>query len=242
MHKYRQFHFWHRTIGVFSALIVIILVVSGVMLNHTEDFKLDETYLTSPMLLKFYDIGAKSEPHGFLTDGIWVTQVGEHIYFDKTEVVESVESLSGVVRHNGMIVIGYDGQLLLMTDEGEVIERLGGGEGVPAGMRRLGIADEFLIIRGAHGDYQVNLDELQWHEEDELHAEWAERQTLPADLKKELLLIYQGTGLNLERVVLDFHSGRILGDWGIYLLDVMGLLMLILALSGVWMWWKVRNR
>ncbi len=242
MHKYRQFHFWHRTVGVICALMIIILVISGIMLNHTDSLDLDETYIQTPWLLDYYDIGPKQEPFGFKVNQHWFSQVGEHIYFNDIEIVESVKQLVGAVEHDDMLVVGYDGQLTLLTKGGEVIERLGGVDGVPAGMRKMGVQDNYLIIEGAHGDYQVNLTELKWHEEDELHATWAESSRLPEQLKKTLLLRYQGTGLKLERVVLDFHSGRILGNWGIYLLDVLGVMMLLLALSGVWMWWKVRNR
>jgi uncharacterized iron-regulated membrane protein len=38
-------------------------------------------------------------------------------------------------------------------------------------------------------------------------------------------------------VLLDLHSGRIVGGWGIYLVDIIALLFIIIAITGIWMWW-----
>jgi len=59
-------------------------------------------------------------------------------------------------------------------------------------------------------------------------------------LREQLLRLYRGKGLPLERVIIDIHSGRILGQAGVLLVDFMALLFLSLAMSGVWMWYKYR--
>jgi len=51
---------------------------------------------------------------------------------------------------------------------------------------------------------------------------------------------YRGKGLPGERVILDIHSGRILGYVGVLLVDFMAILFLLLAMSGIWMWYKYR--
>ena len=47
---------WHRRIGLLGLLLVIILAVTGILLNHTEKFKLDETYINNAWLLNWYGI------------------------------------------------------------------------------------------------------------------------------------------------------------------------------------------
>ena len=49
---------------------------------------------------------------------------------------------------------------------------------------------------------------------------------------------YRGSGLSLERVILDLHSGRIVGQWGVYVVDGAALLFLALVITGLWMWMK----
>ena len=36
---------WHKKIGVYTALFVIFLAISGIALNHTEKLKLNTTYI-----------------------------------------------------------------------------------------------------------------------------------------------------------------------------------------------------
>jgi uncharacterized iron-regulated membrane protein len=45
---------------------------------------------------------------------------------------------------------------------------------------------------------------------------------------------YRRGGLPLERVILDLHSGRIVGDWGVYVVDGAALLFLALVITGMW--------
>ena len=40
--------------------------------------------------------------------------------------------------------------------------------------------------------------------------------------------------------MLDLHSGRILGSWGVYLVDAAAILFMLLAITGVWLWGKRR--
>ena len=42
---------WHRRVGLLAIVLVIILAITGIMLNHTERFKLDETYINNSWLL-----------------------------------------------------------------------------------------------------------------------------------------------------------------------------------------------
>ena len=53
-------------------------------------------------------------------------------------------------------------------------------------------------------------------------------------------------GLNLERVILDTHSGRIFGAWGPIAYDLIAVLIIVSALSGLGLWlirlWRERQR
>lgn len=231
---------WHRRLGIVAALFVIMLVVTGLLLNHTGALTLDQRYVRNNLLLKLYNINPAQPPAGFKVNGHWISQVGERIYFDRIEIAENVKNLVGAVIPNDEIVAAFDGQLLLLEGNGEIIEHLGGTQGVPAGMRAIGLAKERggLVVRGAHGDYSVDIDNLKWHEHSYLEADWSEPETLPAPLEAELMQLYRGKGLPVERVILDLHSGRLLGNFGVYLIDAMAILFLLLALSGIWMWYK----
>ena len=50
------------------------------------------------------------------------------------------------------------------------------------------------------------------------------------------MLQYLGEGPSLERVLLDFHSGRIFGPVGIVVYDLLALMVLVLSISGLIIW------
>jgi len=71
---------------------------------------------------------------------------------------------------------------------------------------------------------------------------WAEQHNLSDDEREQLLAAFRGNGLKLERVILDLHSGRIFGRYGVYLMDFAAIALLWLSLSGLWVWSSRRNK
>ena len=49
--KLRSMYQWHRYIGVSVALFMLILAVTGIMLNHTSRLELDKNYIQTEWLL-----------------------------------------------------------------------------------------------------------------------------------------------------------------------------------------------
>ena len=229
---------WHKKLGVYIALFVILLAVSGIVLNHSEELKLNTTYVKMDWLMDLYQINPKSEPVGYRSSNNWITQVDEHIYFNNKKIADNANKLIGVVNTNNAYAIAYDDKIILLTVEGEILESLGGTEGVPAGMKAIGSDEKNnIIIQSAHGYYRVNLDTLQWDEYNFLEANWSSTSEITEPLKTNILEQYRGTGLTIERVLLDLHSGRIISGWGIYLVDLIAILFIFIAFTGIWMWY-----
>ncbi|MCB2385418.1 PepSY-associated TM helix domain-containing protein [Thalassolituus alkanivorans] len=58
-------------------------------------------------------------------------------------------------------------------------------------------------------------------------------QVLPAELAAA-----RNESISWQRVLLDLHSGRWFGSWGVWVVDVAALILLFLALSGAWIWFS----
>ena len=233
---------WHKKIGVYVAIFVIFLAISGIALNHSDKFKLNTTFIKMEWLLDLYQIGPASEPIGYLSSNNWVVQVGKRIYFNNKEIINEANKLVGIVKINDTYVIAYDGKLMLLNKKGEILELLTGAEGVPAGMTKIGYdKQDNIIIKSAHGYYRANLDILQWSEYDFINANWSSTSKITEPLKANILEQYRGTGLTAERTLLDLHSGRIFGKWGLYFVDLIAVLFVFIALTGIWMWWYKKN-
>ena len=218
-------------------MFFILLATTGVILNHTDALRLDSRFVQAEWLLDLYRISPPVVAPGFSVGDKIVSGLGDRLYLDTLELAEHEGPLLGAVQFERMLVVAVPDEILLLTPAGEVIERLSGADGVPAGMRRIGRDTAGrLVVRGAHGDYSADLERVEWRHEVDPEVTWAEPVTLPPGLRDRLVETYRGKGLPLERVLLDIHSGRILGAWGVYLVDAAAVLFLGLVLTGLWMW------
>ena len=234
--KWRSLYLWHRYVGLTAAVFVLLLAATGILLNHTETLRLADRTAQSAWLLDWYGIHAPQEVAAFRAGGHWISRWGQRLYLDERGVDAPDRPLVGAIRFEDFLVVALHGRVLLLTAEGETVEVLGDTEGVPTGLRRIGRAGDRLVAEGAHGTYTAEADLIGWAPGAPAHVEWATPAPLPAALHTELSQRYRGTGLPLERVVLDLHSGRFLGAGGVYLMDAAAVLMGFLAATGVWMW------
>ena len=141
-------------------------------------------------------------------------------------------------------MIAVDGDILLFNFEGKLVEQLDGMDGVPSGMHRIGKdASGQLIVDAAHAIYQPDKDFLEWHhwEGNPQTIQWKQVTPIPEILYSSLVKHYRGEVLPIERVLLDLHSGRILGRYGVWVMDAAAVLLILLALSGFWMWFRRRR-
>jgi PepSY-associated TM region len=237
----RSLYIWHRYFGLTVALFVVILSVTGLALNHTEALQLDARHVQSDALLDWYGIHAPDTVISYRAGSHAVSQLGKHIYRDLQLVRTAEGTLAGAVEYAGLIVAGLDSGLLLFTSAGELIEQLGPAAGVPAGIQAVGTdGDGKLVIRTAQGNYLTDENFIEWTAATESKVAWAAESPPDEELARALRSAWRGTGLSLERVLLDLHSGRILGEAGVWLVDAAALLFLLLAGSGVWLWGRRR--
>lgn len=233
---------WHRYFGLTLALLAIVLAVTGWMLNHTEWLDLDSRYVQSSWLLGWYGIEAPSDPVSFPVEGRWVTRLGERLYLDGEELPGRYGELTGAVALPQALLVAVEGQLLLLTPTGEIIESLGSAENVPADLQGIGVnpAGE-PVLKTAYGYYAADRDLLAWRETEAENVAWASASEPPAALYGKLVERYVGTGLSWERLILDLHSGRLFGELGVWVADLASLLLLLLAATGIWMWFRQRR-
>ena len=243
--KLRSMYIWHRYVGISAALLVLILAVTGLMLNHTGELELDSQHIQNDWLLDQYGIRAPEDIRSYQVEGRWLSQWGERLFPNQAEIGETQEKLLGGLFYKGMLIMAMESEVWLLTPEGELIEKLGSNEGLPAGMSAVGIGDNGqLAVMTVRGIYTADRDLLIWQDAPETITVWVNSKDLPASLYQHLLQKYRGHGLSLERVILDLHSGRIFGQYGIYIMDAAAVLMLFLAISGSWIWGirQIRNR
>ncbi len=152
------------------------------------------------------------------------------------------QNMHGAIAAEQFIVIALDNEIILLSFEGEFIERVSTSISF-SNIKRLGMKYKRPVIETSDPLYYM-ADEhiLDWDVIINDGIEWVEKYTLSEREKENLLIAYRGNGLKLERVILDLHSGRIFGQYGIYVMDAAAIALLWLSLSGLWVWNSRRRK
>ena len=237
---------WHRRIGLLALLLVIILAITGILLNHTEHFKLDDTYINNAMLLDWYGIKPESEPVSYRVsndpESHIISAWNNQLFFDDIAITRLEQDMHGAIGGEQFIVVALDSEIILLSYEGELIERVNTSISF-SNIQRLGIKYKRPVIETSEPLYYI-ADEhiLDWDIISNDGIEWIEAYSLDEDEYEKLLVALRGNGLKLERVILDLHSGRIFGDYGVYLMDAAAIALLWLSFSGLWVWNSRRRK
>lgn len=239
--KLRSFYVWHRYMGVSAAAFVLIIAVTGALLNHTGDLELDSRHVRTNWILDWYGIEAPERLLSYLAGEYRVTLMEDRLYLDRIAIDGTWHELYGAARLGDTVVIGVDNVILLVTPMAEIIERLDGEDGVPAGIRKIGrTADGVLVVQAGSNHYRADNDLVRWTswQGDPATVDWSQTNPVAPQLKTALQNQYRNEILPLERLVLDLHSGRFFGKVGPWVFDIAALLLILLALSGTLIWLK----
>jgi hypothetical protein len=230
--------------GVSAALFVLLIAVSGLLLNHTEDFSLDSRFVQSQRLLDWYGIKAPDQLRSYSTGQHQVSLLGEQLYLNQQLIAGDYHELAGAALLQGILVIAVDGDLLLLTPAGELIERLRTDNGMPAAIQQLAMGtSDTLLARTDTDIYQSDNSLSRWTQwdGDATQVDWIVADAPEAALTTTMQQHYRAQILPLERVLLDLHSGRLFGHFGVWLFDIAAIVFILLALSGTLIWLKRKH-
>lgn len=245
-HRLRAFLWrWHKRVGLACALLVVLVVVTGIALNHTTEFEFSGRGVHQQWLLDWYGIEPASLSSVKVNEA-WVSRDDTgSIYYQLQPVGRCNGPLKGAVAVAPFVVVACKSELVLLSNDGVYQEQLGGLYGIPDRISRLGACDagvcldvDGVISRLDLGSLQLNLHRGQ------SAVQWSSPPVAAAEVESLAALNNRATAqrLDWERVLLDLHSGRIAGFAGVVLVDLAALGLLFLALSGFWIWYRSAAR
>ncbi len=241
--RWRSWYLWHRYLGGLAALWVLILALTGLPLNHSAELGLDRRGVDVAWIQRWYGVRPpplSAWPLDEQGTGRWLAQGGERLYLDATRLPGRYPPLVGAAAVGDLLVAADPRNLYLFTADGERIETIhAGGPAAPARVRGLGTtADGRLAVDDGRRWWRADAALLRWEPLDGSPARTARASAPPADLAARIGRQATAGAITLERLLLDLHSGRLLTRAGVWIMDGAALLLLILAGSGVWLWYR----
>jgi hypothetical protein len=82
-------------LGLTTVLFLILLSITGILLNHTEELKLAKRYVQSEWILNLYGIKTPSISAAFpiADDVIWISFISNKLYLNQQLIHGSYEKL-----------------------------------------------------------------------------------------------------------------------------------------------------
>jgi len=239
----RTFRKWHRKLGVFAAFFIIFLSVTGLALNHTDGLSLAHQPIKNTWLLDHYGITAPKNIRFYqqqtiqvVNNSIWLKG---HFLFESDSEIISVGQLLLKYDQQKVFVVATRQSILLYNGNGELVDMLGTESGVPEKIRAMSINAGQVIIDSENGYYQTDSNFFDWQLIQPIATpQWLQPEEASDDKIKQTELAYRAQYLTLERIILDSHSGRILGEFGVFFMDFIALLLILLSISGLFLWVK----
>ena len=219
-------HRWHRRLGLAAAVIVLMVSFTGILLNHTGGLALAKQYPQSGFWLWPYP---QEQHSGIQLNDHLLYQTSQQVFLNGQPLLNCAPPLINAVIIDQQLWVLCASQLLFLQN-GQLIESI---ETVLLGnsISNIGESNGLLLIK--------NLN--TWHGFDDLTMQLGKPTNAPSVLNKVAPLENIQTNnhtITWQKVILDIHSGRFFGSLGIYIVDAAAIILMLLALSGFWIWFS----
>ena len=233
-----KLHVWHRYAGITAAFFVIILSVTGLILNFNEQLGLDTRPIDNRWLLNHYSIG-DFPVTSFRTDARIISKASDFIYIDGQYTSTHSDKLVGAITINDMLILATSNHLLIFDRNNELVDEIDKLTGLPE--KPLGISltqNKEPVLRGINTYWKGDQLLESWQPLEGPHPKWV----APIDTPENINLVIQeharSNEINMERVMLDLHSGRLFGDWGENIMSISAIVLIFLSITGIIIWSK----
>lgn len=221
-------HRWHRRLGLAAAFIVLLVSSTGVLLNHTGELALAKHYPQQAIWLWPYPL---QQNRGYVLHDAVLYSSGEHIYFNQQKLDGCMPPLLGAVEKAADLWVLCSAQLLFLQ-QAKLVENIDSSL-LAQSLSAIALVDDEVFL--SSGEQWLRLDEntLSLTPTSIVPGHVLNTEILPAAYQQNQVISWQ-------KVLQDLHSGRFFGHWGIYVVDAAALILLLLALSGFWIWYSRR--
>ena len=240
----RHLREWHRKLGIIAAFFLIFLSVTGIALNHTESLSLAHKPIRSTWLLDHYGITPPDDVRFYDNNNLVVTNTVA--WLDDKMLLDSGSEIISIVpvtinQISAFAIVSLE-QLYFYSQKGELIEQLGEESGFPLGVTAIANTGDGIVVKTAKGMMHYNIEQYSWQEIQFIQEpNW----NLPNKVNQQQIAKakqnYRAQYLTLERIILDAHSGRIAGLMGVLFMDAVAVLLILLSLSGIYIWLRYAN-
>ena len=221
-------------------LFLVLVSASGLLLNHADGLGLSH-HAAAPWLLRLYGDELPPVDSAYSSAGVLFASSSSSLFAGDRMLANGIGSLVGVVAAGGLHIVATARELLVANSDIELIERY--TTDLPDEIEQLGTNGQIIVVATRERMYELDPLAMSLSVADSLSADdvlWSQPTTPGAEQAERIGAAVLGEAISWERVLLDFHSGRILPTFGRYLADLTAICILYMCFTGIFVW--VRKR
>jgi hypothetical protein len=233
----------HRWLGLGAVVFLLLLTATGILLNHSAELELGEYNMTADWLLEWYGLEMPPVSASYSAEGTFVTLVGQRLFIDALPALSGIAAVRGAVAASGYVIVATDDELLVFAPSAELVDRVRLETQLDAPIGGLGRARDGSAL-GIRTDAEILIldsESLSILDAELADIRWSEHSTPDPALLDEIERQYRGEGVTLERLLYDVHSGRVLSRAGVLLMDIVGIILIGLSITGLIVWLRQRR-
>lgn len=232
---------WHRRLGLFSCLFIFLLAISGILINHSNALGLDQSMIHSDWILDAYGLKAPENILHYSEGEIHISQLDDQVFWNDQFLTKIEGQLAGTLERDGLIYLASSSILFIHQKSGELVEKLDTNSGIPIPIEGIGIdTQEQLCLSSRDKAFRTDESMFEWEDIESNQVQWSTSTPCPKTIAQKTRSAYRKQLLSVERFLLDLHSGRFLGSYGPFLMDLAAIALILLSLSGLWLWPKIK--
>jgi hypothetical protein len=224
----RKFHRW---IGILASLWLLLLASTGLLLQHSQDWHLDKSYINSPLLLKTYGIGQQFI--AFEDNNHQLLQIDKQLIQDGQTTIKLQQEIKSAIHYQSNWVVLTNTQILWINPVGQIIQSLDALDGLDFPIKNIGTNKNTIVAKSKQN--LINLQTLQPIQVNNII--WSQpihRQSL----KQQAIQQSSHNFLSLEQFIFDIHAGITTAS---IFNDFAAIALILLSLSGIFLFFKKRK-
>lgn len=224
----------HKYLGLFSAIWLLMLATTGLLLQNERLFSLQDKYIQSPVLLSLYDIGNQYIAFGDMKNYIIQTDYQLIVNGNLSEKLD--EEIVSAIFNGSMWIAATSSRVYWFDRQGNELQRLDEFDGLVTPVLQLGQYQNRIIVKTHNGNYEIN--DRDKHLQDYNNADWGQFNQ-SEELKLLAWNLYNAQFITAKKLILDFHSGL---TSSVVLNNLAGIGLIIISISGILLYFQAKPR
>ncbi|MDQ7057791.1 MAG: PepSY domain-containing protein [Ghiorsea sp.] len=223
----------HRTVAIFSVVVLMFAAISGFLLQHAEDFGWHDKSIEQAWLLDIYDVKeAQKTVYQVLNQSeAYAVQLG-HQWYINTQAVAAEDKLKGAVFLHSLWLLVGEHRLYLYTASFAPVEVI--DLDLDGAVQAVGLQGNDLILKTHSSTYQADESLISFSRIKASDDVVLSKHAVLPD-KYATQLPNRVSDIRYLKVMQDLHGGRLFGLPHWVIPDLTALAILFLSISGLMM-------